>query len=165
MCRGRIQRVFAGGFAVFWFYSSRRVPRQRQDFEGRAKGELLCRAVAFFPREVIENFPDAKRFCFADKAPLSFRFEILHLGCRDFRPDERREPWTYLGCLSQITEPEPELYPCPPRIRLKILRDFRTFYRSPVLTHKSRFSHQIIYKLLRRPSGQSAVGQLPLIGL
>ena len=61
--------MFAGGFAVFWFYSSRRVPRQRQDFEGRAKGELLCRAVAFFPREVIENFPDAKRFCFADKAP------------------------------------------------------------------------------------------------
>ena len=97
MCRGRIQRVFAGGFAVFWFYSSRRVPRQRQDFEGRAKGELLCRAVAFFPREVIENFPDAKRFCFADKAPLSSRFEILHLGCRDFRPDERRKPRTYLG--------------------------------------------------------------------
>ena len=35
----------------------------------------------------------------------------------------------FLLCLSQITEPEPEPYPCPPRICLKILRGFRTFFR------------------------------------
>ena len=53
-----------------------------QDFEGRAKGELLCRVVTFFPQEVIENLPAGKRFCFADKAPPSSRFEILHLAVR-----------------------------------------------------------------------------------
>ena len=74
MCRGRIQRVFAGGFAVFWFYSSRRDPRQMQDFEGRAKWELLWRVVTFFLQEDINNFPAGKRFCFVDKDPRSSLF-------------------------------------------------------------------------------------------
>ena len=53
-----------------------------QDFEGRAKRELLWRVVTFFLQEQINNFPAGKRFCFADKTPLSSRFEILHLAVR-----------------------------------------------------------------------------------
>ena len=53
----------------------------------------------------------------------------------------------FLLRLSQITEPEPEPYPRPPRIRLKILRGFRTFYRLPVLIHKSRFISYFPYRI------------------
>ena len=63
-----------------------------QDFEGRAKGELLRQFVTFFPQEEIENFPAGKRFCFADKGSLSFHFRNPAFDCGDFRSDERRKP-------------------------------------------------------------------------
>ena len=63
-----------------------------QDFEGRAKGELLWRVVTFFLQEDINNFPAGKRFCFADKDPLLSHFRNPAFACVDFRSDERRKP-------------------------------------------------------------------------
>ena len=63
-----------------------------QDFEGRAKWELLWRAVTFFLQEDINNFPAGKRFCFADKDPLLSHFRNPAFACVDFRSDERRKP-------------------------------------------------------------------------
>ena len=64
-----------------------------QDFEGRAKWELLWRVVTFFLQEDINNFPAGKRFCFADKDPCSPLFRNpARFGCADCRSDERRKP-------------------------------------------------------------------------
>ena len=63
-----------------------------QDFEGKAKVELLWRVVTFFLQEDINNFPAGKRFCFADKDPCSPLFRNPAFGCADFRSDERRKP-------------------------------------------------------------------------
>ena len=63
-----------------------------QDFEGRAKWELLWRVVTFFLQEDINNFLAGKRFCFADKDPRSPLFRNPAFGCADFRSDERRKP-------------------------------------------------------------------------
>ena len=72
-----------------------------QDFEGRAKWELLWRVVTFFLQEDINNFPAGKRFCFADKDPLLFHFRNPAFACGNSRSDERRKLRIYLRCLSR----------------------------------------------------------------
>ena len=49
----------------------------------------------------------------------------------------------FLLRLSQITEPEPEPYPRPPRIHFKIFRGFRTFFRLPS-PHTNPDLHRLI---------------------
>ena len=51
-----------------------------QDFERGMKGGLHRKIAAFFLQEEIKISRLEKRLCFADKEPLSFRFEILHLA-------------------------------------------------------------------------------------
>ena len=67
-----------------------------QDFEGRAKWELLWRVVTFFLQEEINNFLAGKRFCFADKDPRPPRIR-LKITC-GFR--------TFFRLLSSHTNPD-----------------------------------------------------------
>ena len=93
-----------------------------QDFEGRAKWEFIWRVVTFFLQEDINNFPAGKRFCFADKEPLSFRFEILHLavGTSGRMNAENRGP------ISRVFRH----IPARREYVFKIPRSFRTLCRS-----------------------------------
>ena len=67
-----------------------------QDFEGKAKVELLWRVVTFFLQEDINNFPAGKRFCFADKDPCSPLFRNPAFSCAVFGRFSASRPHTQI---------------------------------------------------------------------